>query len=341
MAGWRQYLAMASVLTLTGWGLQGAGCGENARNGGPASTQPLPPAVIVLDPPLMEMPQVSEFTVTVTLPVVNDGFANDADVKGPIKPVVEALRSPVFGERESANLAPLRLPPGRLGEVVEALSRETDAEAIERLTQVAAHLFLKPRTLLRTKASLLGVWFEEPSLSMLGIKFKMDPVKLTPQDASPTMTVMVTEIQPGFPALQTLRNGDRIVALGGVGFPPNIPPEDSDYFRSRVASLWPGGVVAMTILRDGKLMELGVQITGLPVDGPSSPAAMVNMRTAALEAFLRTLKTGDKSQVRLMKMPSPDEWNELPPEYRSVLIFNPWEGSWVPVMSGSGNYQRN
>jgi len=87
------------------------------------------------------------------------------------------------------------------------------------------------------------------------------------------------------------------MAIGGIGFPANLTPEDSEYFRSRVAALWPGGIVAMTVLRDGRLLELGVQVTGLPVDGPSSPTTMVNMRAAALDAFLRTLKKADKSQA--------------------------------------------
>jgi hypothetical protein len=232
----------------------------------------------------------------VDLPIVNPGFAGDQDITGPIQPLVEALRSAAFGAREAANEALLRLPPGRLAEVAEALGRETDAEAIERLTQAAAHLYLKPRTLLKTKASLLGVWFQQPSQTMLGIKFKMDPVDLTPQAASPTMTVMITETQVGFPAMQTLRNGDRIVAMGGRGFPPDVLVENTDYFRLRVAALWPGTVVQMTILREGMLMEIGVQVAGLPLNGPASAESMVEMRTAALHAFLQTLKTGDKSQ---------------------------------------------
>jgi hypothetical protein len=281
---------------------------------------PLPPAIPADD--------------ALALPIVNDGFANDQDVKGPIRPLVAALRSPQFAEREDANQALLRLPPARLQDVIEALADETDAEAIERLTQVAAHLYLKPRTMLRTKTSLLGVWFPEPSLSMLGIKFKMDPVKIKPEAASPTMTVMVTEIQVGFPVLQTLRNGDRIVAIGGVGFPPDVPPDDSNYFRTRVAALWPGGVVPMAVLRDGRLMELDVQITGLPIDGPATPTAMVNRRIAALDAFLKTLKTGDKSQVRAISLPALEGWLELPAEYRESPLLS---GDEIIGPAGSAN----
>jgi hypothetical protein len=268
------------------WSLLGIGL--LALFGGAAAAQPL--QIIAVPEPFADSPA--------DLPIVNTGFANDQNISGPITPLVKALESPVFAERQDANLALLRLPPDRLPDVVNALANESDAEAIERLTQVAAHLYLKPRTWLRTRTSLLGVWFQEPGLTMLGVKFKMDPVKLKPEDTTPTMTVVVTEIQPGFPALQTLRNGDRIVAVGGIGFPLDIPPDDSDYFRTRVAALWPGGVALMTVLRDGQLLGLEVQTTGLPLNGPATPTAMVNRRTAALNAFLETLKTGDKSQVR-------------------------------------------
>jgi hypothetical protein len=271
------------------WRLLGAGVLAIGTMAVAQAPQDAPPGMTAVpDPPVYDDPAV---------PIVNDGFAGDEDIHGSIAPLVEALRSPRFSERETASMALLRLPPRRLPDVVRALAAETDAEAIERLTQTAAHLYLKPRTLLRTKPSLMGLWFEGPSQSMLGVKFKMDPVKLRPEDAAPAMTVMVTEIQVGFPAMQSLRNGDRIVAIGGTGFPDNLTPDDSDYFRTRVAALWPGGVVAMSVLRDGRLLQVDVQVAGLPVDGPSSPTTMVNLRAAALEAFLRSLKTTDKSQA--------------------------------------------
>jgi len=276
--------------------LPGTGAIRAQVGGGAPIPQQLPQIIILDGPPL---PDLAPAPVPV-LPIVNEGFADDEDVKGAIKPLVEALKSPEFGRREEATRALLRLPPGRLNEVVEALARETDAEAIERLTQAAAHLYLKPRTLLKTKASVLGVWHRQPGLSMLGLKFKMEAVKLMPEDGSATMTVMVTETQVGFPVMQTLRNGDRIVAVAGIGFPPDVPADDTSYFTARVGMLWPGAVVRMTILREGKLMEVGVQTAGVTVEGwitasegANKKAEIVANRTAALGAFLRTLRMGD------------------------------------------------
>jgi hypothetical protein len=251
-----------------------------------------PPAAGVRAPGLLIIPNAANpmsddrADTNVDLPIVNHGFSNDQDVQGSISPLVDALRAESFAQRVNAQETLLRLPPARLKDIVAAMGREKDAEAVERLTQVAAHLYLKPRTTLQTKASLLGLWHAEPSLSMLGMKFKMDLLKLQPTDPEPVMTVMVTEMQPGFPIMQTLRNGDRIVALGGAGFPVDLPLEDST-----------GGMVAMTILRDGKLLKVHVQVTGLPVDGPTSPADLVSQRDAALQAFLQTLKTPETKQA--------------------------------------------
>ncbi len=322
MADWRQYLAGAGVLALTAGGLP-AQVVEPAPEVRvpfvlqplPPVLQPLPPEIIIINPPL---PQVSGVTGTVILPIVNEGFAHDQDVKGALKPLVEALRSQVFTEREDASRAMLRLPPARLDEVVKALEQETDAEAIERLTQAAAHLYLKPRTLLKSRVSLLG------------LKYKMDPVKLAPQDKDLTMTVMVTELQPGFPAMQALRNGDRIVAMEGVGFPPDIPELDNTYFPMRVAGLTAGAVVRMTVLREGKVIELGVQVAGLP-EGTGDAATMVQLRASALGAFMKTLKTGDKSQVMWMG----------PAEPQRAMLITPapvWDDEiLIPAPNGAEN----
>src|SRR5689334_22093285 len=64
------------------------------------------------------------------LPIVNDGFANDQDVPGPLTPLITALRSQNYPEREAATRALLRLPPNRLNDVVDALAKEADSEAI-------------------------------------------------------------------------------------------------------------------------------------------------------------------------------------------------------------------
>jgi hypothetical protein len=222
----------------------------------------------------------------IDLPIVSAGFANDQDLTGPITPLIKALEDASYQQRKIASEALMRLPPGRLNEVVEALQKEKDEEAVARLTEVAAHLYLKPRTYLKARTSVLGVWNNHRDPSLLGIRYQPDKVKIG-SDEKETMTVMVTELQPGFPAMQTFRAGDRIVAINGEGFPPEMP---DGAFRERIAGLWPGSVTPMVVLRDGKLVELGVQTTCVPISDSLPAELMIEQRNASLAAFLESLK---------------------------------------------------
>lgn len=270
-----------------------------ARAGTPMP-QPMPvlPGQIVPLPPLL-LPDVA--VVPAQLPMVNEGFADDQDVSGPLAPLIAALRSTTFAEREAATRTLLRLPPPRLKDVVDALAVESDAEAIARLTQVAGHLYLKPRTSVRMLDSFLGGWFKQPNplarTCMLGTKFKLEWVKLHPTDTAPTMTVVITELQPGFPAAQTLINGDRIITFDGKGFPGDLSVDDRSHFQKRVFDLWPRQMVPVSLLRDGKVLELPVQLAGMPGAGAMDLAEQVDLRGTELARFLARLKTGEKTQT--------------------------------------------
>jgi hypothetical protein len=235
------------------------------------------------------------------LPIVNDGFLNDQDIPGPLTALVNDLRSPNFPDRQTATRTLLRLPPSRLPEIVATLAAESDSEAIARLTQVAAHLYLKPRTSLRMQNTFLGFYFRQPnplaSTCMLGMKFKTEVARLRPSDREPTVSVVVAELQPGFPAMQTLLNGDRILALDGKPFPPDLPDDDRSYFPTLVTGLWPRQSVPLTLLRDGQTLTLTVQLAGMPGTGTLSLAAQVDRRSTELATFLASLKTAEKPQA--------------------------------------------
>jgi hypothetical protein len=250
--------------------------------------------VRVLVGPNGQLLLLPENTADIDLPIVSDGFANDKDVAGPIAPLVKALEAASYQDRRAASEALLRLPPGRLPEIVAAVKQERDEEALARLTEVAAHVYLKPRTYLSVRTSLLGAWFNHHDPSLLGVRFLLDPLKIRDTDDAATMTVLVTEIQPGFPAMQTLRTGDRIVAINGEGFGGDIA---DTAFRDRIAALWPGSVVPMLVFREGKLLELGVQTTGMPLKGGDIPEVLLDRRSASLQIFLQSLKAPEKDQT--------------------------------------------
>lgn len=249
---------------------------------------------------LIIVPQ--EQQLRVDLPIVSAGFANDQDVTGPIAPLVKALEAASYQERKIASESLLRLPPARLNEVVETLQKEKDEEVVARLTEVAAHLYLKPRTYLKARTSVLGVWNNHRDPSLLGIRYQPDKVKIG-SDEKETMTVMVTELQPGFPAMQTFRAGDRIVAINGEGFPLDMP---DGAFRERIAGLWPGNLTPMVVLRDGKLLELGVQTTCVPVSDSVPAELLIEQRNTSLAAFLESLKKPkDQTSARAEFPPMP------------------------------------
>jgi hypothetical protein len=254
----------------------------------------------------------------VELPIVSNGFADDQNIAGPITPLVQALEAASYQTRQAASEALMRLPPERLQEVVETIKTEKDEEALARLTDVAAHLFLKPRTYLKSRTSLLGVWYAHHDPSLLGVKFEPGKVRLPEADEADTMTVLVTEIEPGFPAMQTLHAGDRIVAINGEGFPIDM---QDDGFRARVTALWPGAEAAMVVLREGKLVEVKVQTTCVPLELAAEPqepvvleqlklnrtAQLINDRTMALATFMQTLKPQEKNQTSAKAQTAPPD----------------------------------
>ena len=230
-------------------------------------------------------------------PIVSDGFAIDKDVEGPITPLVEALRSPEYFERQRATMALMRLPPKRLTDVERALEQESDSEAIARLSEVAEHLYLKPRTAIH-QPSLLGIWFKQPMIPLLGVRFKLEPVRLRSTDENLTMSVLVMEVQAGFPAAQELETGDRIVGIGGKRFPITM---DDNAFPAMVKQYDPGSLVNLQLMRDGKVEDVTIQMAGLEVADAIGMTAIIDQRNAAAAEFVKTLRTGETPKPLIMK----------------------------------------
>jgi len=221
------------------------------------------------------------------LPILNHGFATDQDLPGPLAPVITDLGSSDSRARDLASQKLMRLPPERLDDIRTALAQETDPEAIARLSSVAVHLFLKPRTML-ARPSLLGVWYQQDSVSLLGISFEVQTVKVNPNDTDAIPMTAVLTIEPGFPVAQSLFVGDRIFAINGERFPPDLVQST---FPAIIRQFPPGALLTLSILRDGKTFEVPVQMGALPVAAVDMETAIEARKTAARE-FLQSLKTG-------------------------------------------------
>lgn len=253
----------------------------------PHDQQPIP-GLLLIDPP-PEIPPAP-----VSLPIVNHGYATDEDIPGPLEPLIADLAVTNIDRREAASHKLMRLPPSRLGEVTSALEKQTDPEAIARLANVAEHLYLKERTPL-APPSLLGVWYDAPFVSLLGIKFDTQQIRLNPADADDTSAVAVMDIEPGFPAAQTLETGDRILGINGQRFPPHL---DRNEFPDLVRQYHAGALLTLTILRAGKTTEVQVQMAGIAASATDLQTAVEERQNAGL-AFLRSLKTARKDMPTL------------------------------------------
>ncbi|HVX86582.1 MAG TPA: PDZ domain-containing protein [Phycisphaerae bacterium] len=167
-----------------------------------------------------------------------------------IEDLVSQLHSPVYATRDAATFALMRLDPSNEDAVRAAAEKETDCEAFTRLVEAAVHLHLRARTPLTGQQGVLG------------ITLNIEPVRIGPR-AEQTASVAVMGIEPGFPAEEVLKPGDRIVAVGGQTFPLDL---DVVAFRERLNLTPPGSAVHFTIVRDGKLMKADVVLAGLSND---------------------------------------------------------------------------
>ncbi len=261
-------------LSLCATVVAGALCAE--RLGAQVLLPPLPP--VHVGPEIAPNP----------LPVLNHGFATDVDVAGPLSSIVQSLSVLDIRQREDATEKLLRLPPARLDDIAAALEKATDPEAIARLQAVAAHLYLKPRTLI-SQPSLMGLWFKDPAISLLGISYFLQDVQLNKDDLGTSHVAVVSNLEPGFPAAQMLRVGDRIFAFNGKSFPEDLDPLDG--FPQLVRKFSPGDLVRVGILRAGQQMEVTVEMGGFAGDD-ADLRTLIQTRLEAAHRFLDTLKTG-------------------------------------------------
>jgi hypothetical protein len=209
--------------------------------------------------------------------------------------LVESLRSAKFQEREEATLTLMRLPVERRSDIEAALARETDMEAAIRLTKVAVHMMLKSRTSLEGPVSLLGITLSVESWQ--DKKGKEEELR---------SAVVVTGVQPGFPAAEVLQPGDRIVAVDGKFFDAGFTFED---FRGLVARKRAGTVLQATVMRSGKQMKAGVRLAGLSEQEMLSVNDFVSQRLRESALYVKSLKSGVTVQAAVVRDDSPPEFD--------------------------------
>jgi predicted metalloprotease with PDZ domain len=152
--------------------------------------------------------------------------------------------------------------------VESALRQAQDPETVARLKRVGLHLHLKAET-----------GFQGP-LALLGIAFSLEPVQIGVH-GEPMMSAEVVYTEPGFPAAEALRSGDRLVGMGGKAFGITM---SEDNFRARISGSEAGSVVKFMVIRNGRLMQLAVRLAAVPA-GVMDLQSYVDSRHASAAAY--------------------------------------------------------
>jgi PDZ domain len=238
----------------------------------------------------------------VLLTVVCATFAAAADLPpattGPSDPVatlIRQLHALRYAARESATFDLLRLPPDHRAAIENALAHETDPEAATRLERVAVHLLMKAHT------SLGG------DIGVLGISLQMEGVQLDPKRPTVQMTVLVMKTQPGFPAAEELEPCDRILGINGERFTLQTSADD---FRRKINDTPPGTVAQISVLREGKILELPVRVAGLRTEDAPLLKSIVDQRDALITSYTESLVNGSKSKPLVIRDESGASDNE-------------------------------
>jgi predicted metalloprotease with PDZ domain len=218
-----------------------------------------------------------------------------ADPSDPVSTLIQQLHSPRYAVRETATLELLRLSADHRPAIEQALAHESDPEAAMRLQRAAVHLLMKART------PIGG------DIGVLGISLMIEAVQLDPRRPNVQMTVVVIKTQPGFPAAEVLEPCDRILGINGERFTLQTSADD---FRRKINDTPPGTVMQVSVLRDGKILELPVRVAGLRTEDAPLLMSIVQQRDALITSYTESLVDGSKSKPLVIRDESGASDNE-------------------------------
>ncbi len=165
---------------------------------------------------------------------------------------VGALASDKWRTRRHAQRSLLSTKGFVLPELAAAMVKAKNPEQRNRLLRICMQLYLRQFN-----------WLHHGS-AFMGVEFVTDPLELRKHGKSHWIpAVAVVRTVPGFPGGLYLRENDLIMGINGHKIPAY---NTATAFRAEIQKHQPGSKITLLLLRDGKLISVTLQLTGIPAD---------------------------------------------------------------------------
>jgi len=215
--------------------------------------------------------------------------------------LLDQLGSESHEIREAATVALLADDTLNEQAIRELLEQAQSPEQRHRLLRIAEHHIIR----IAWQAQFQG----EQSLGSIGFSYDVLAASDNPHHRRPALQILNTLV--GFPGYVYLRPGDLVLALNGAVPPSGNLVVTQDWVRAIIGSRGSDGRIAMTLLRDGEVLELDVPCGRLDaLQGVYQVSQRgVSLRTPEYEilwpAARRRLLAGLPEPPRLIPAPQP------------------------------------
>ena len=184
---------------------------------------------------------------------------------------VGALASDKWRTRRQAQRSLLSTKGFVLPELAAAMVKAKNPEQRNRLLRICMQLYLRQFN-----------WLHHGS-AFMGVEFITDPLELR-KHGKPYWIPAVAVIRtvPGFPGGLYLRENDLIMGINGHKIPAY---NTATAFRAEIQKHHPGSKITLLLLRDGKLIKVTLQLTGIPTD-PFAGQELLNQRNLIVQHLI-------------------------------------------------------
>ncbi len=184
---------------------------------------------------------------------------------------VGALASDKWRTRRQAQRRLLSTKGFILPQLAAAMAKTKNPEQRNRLLRICMQLYLRQFN-----------WLHHGS-AFIGVEFITNPLELRTHGKPHWIpAVAVVRTVPGFPGGLYLRENDLILGINGHKIPAY---NTAAAFRAEIQKHPPGSKITLLLLRDGKLIRVTLQLTGIPTD-PLAGQELLNQRNLIVQHLI-------------------------------------------------------